>query len=231
MQLSLALGRKLVLCALAASIALVSGRAFAQSLPAEVIRYADLVLHNGKIITVDQNFSLAQAIAVRDGKILKVGRDAEILPLAGPATRRINLQGRTVIPGLIDTHSHLHEYGLDRHAATMNPDLLEIKIEGRSEEEMIQRLAEEAKKKKPGEWLITRIRPRSVADGFVNNKTRFDLDKVTPNNPTMVHVTDTKAMANSKALEQLLKRYDPRCSSCRRTNRVSSPAASAPASV
>jgi predicted amidohydrolase YtcJ len=65
------------------------------------------------------------------------------------------------------------------------------------------------KKKKPGEWLITRIRPRAVADGFVNNKTRFDLDKVTPNNPTMVHVTDTKAMANSKALEQLLKRYDP----------------------
>ena len=209
MQRTLTTGRIIILAVLAASSALASARALAQSLPAEVIRYADLVLHNGKIITVDQNFSLVQAVAVRDGKILKVGRDAEILALAGPATRQINLQGRAVIPGLIDTHSHLHEYGLDRNAATMNPDLLEIKIEGRSEEEMMQRLAEEAKKKKPGEWLITRIRPRSVADGFVNNKTRFDLDKVTPNNPTMVHVTDTKAMANSKALEQLLKRYDP----------------------
>jgi len=145
---------------------------------------------------------------VRDGKILKVGRNAEVLALAGPATRRIDLRGRAVIPGLIDTHSHLHEYGLDRHAPTMNPDLLEVKIEGRTEEEMLERLAEAAKKKKPGEWLITRIRPRSVADGFVNNKTRLDLDKFTPNNPTMVHVTDTKAMANSKALEQLLKRYD-----------------------
>ena len=105
----------------AAALVLMSGQAPAQSLPAEVIRYADLVLHNGKIITVDANFTLVQAIAVRDGKILKVGRDAEILALAGPATRRVNLQGRAVIPGLIDTHSHLHEYGLDRHAPTMNP--------------------------------------------------------------------------------------------------------------
>ena len=198
------------LAALYASLALVREQArAAQTLPPEVIRYADLVLYNGKIITVDANFSLAQALAVRDGKILKVGRDAEALALAGPTTRRINLQGRAVIPGLIDTHSHLHEYGLDRHAPTMNPNLLEIKVEGRSEEEMLQRIGAEAKKKKPGEWLITRIRPRAVADGFVINKTRFDIDKVTPNNPTMVHVTDTKAMANSAALEQLLKRYDP----------------------
>jgi predicted amidohydrolase YtcJ len=194
---------------LAGAIALMSGQAAAQSLPAEVVRYADTVLHNGKIITVDTNFSIAQAIAVRDGKILKVGRDAEVLSLAGPNTRRINLQGRAVIPGLIDTHSHLHEYGLDRYAAQMNPNLLEIKIEGRTEEEMLERLAQAAKTKKPGEWLITRIRPRSVADGFVNHRTRLDLDKATPNNPTMVHVTDTKAMANTKALEQLLKRYDP----------------------
>jgi predicted amidohydrolase YtcJ len=102
----------------------------AQALPAEVIRYADLVLHNGKIITVDRIFSLAQAIAVRDGKILKVGQNADVLALAGPATRRIDLRGRTVVPGLIDTHSHLHEYGLDRHAPTMNPDLLEVRSKG-----------------------------------------------------------------------------------------------------
>jgi predicted amidohydrolase YtcJ len=210
MKLARIFTRKSSSLLLAAAIALISGRAAAQSLPAEVIRYADIVLHNGKIITVDANFSLAQAIAVRDGKILRVGRDTEVLSLAGPNTRRINLQGRAVIPGLIDTHSHLHEYGLDRHAPQMNPNLLEIKIEGRTEEEMLERLAEAAKTKKPGEWLITRIRPRSVADGFVNNRTRLDLDKAAPNNPTMVHVTDTKAMASTKALEQLLKRYDPK---------------------
>jgi len=188
--------------------ALFASQALAQSLPPEVIRYADIVLHNGKIVTVDSQFSIAQAIAVRDGKILKVGNDQAILPLAGPNTKRINLQGRTVIPGLIDTHSHLHEYGLDRFAPTMNPKLLEVKIEGRTEEEMLERLAEAAKTKKPGEWLITRIRPRNVADGFVNNRTRLDLDKAAPNNPTMVHVTDTKAMASTKALEALFKKYD-----------------------
>ena len=182
----------------------------AQSLPAEVVRYAETVLHNGKIITVDEQFSIAEAIAVRDGKILRVGRDADVLPLAGPSTRRINLQGRTVIPGLIDTHSHLHEYALDRHAPQMNPNLLEIKIEGRTEEEMLERLAEAVKTKKPGEWVITRIRPRNVADSFVINRTRVDLDKVAPSHPLMVHVTDTKAMANSRALEYLFKRYDPK---------------------
>jgi len=190
--------------------ALFTGQALAQSLPPEVVRYADVVLHNGKVLTVDSQFSIAQAIAVRDGKILKVGNDRAILPLAGPNTKRIDLQGRTVIPGLIDTHSHLHEYGLDRFAPTMNPKLVEIRIEGRTEEEMLERLAEAAKTKKPGEWLITRIRPRNVADAFVTNKTRFDVDKVTPNNPTMVHVTDTKAIANTKALEALLKKYDPK---------------------
>ena len=133
-QLAVTIRKKKNWFIVTAVIALVSGRALAQPLPAEVIRYADLVLYNGKIITVDANFSLAQAIAVRDGKILKVGRDAEVLALAGPATRRIDLQGRAVIPGLIDTHTHLHEYGLDRHAPTMNPDLVEIKIEGRTEE-------------------------------------------------------------------------------------------------
>ncbi|HYY24379.1 MAG TPA: amidohydrolase family protein [Candidatus Udaeobacter sp.] len=191
-------------------IAFTTGYGAAQELPPEVIRYADTVLYNGKILTVDSQFSVAQAIAVRDGKILKVGSDRAIVPLAGPNTKKIDLQGMTVIPGLIDTHSHLHEYGLDRFAQEMNPKLLEIKIEGRTEEEMLERLAEVAKTKKPGEWLITRIRPRKVADGFVINRTRLDLDKVTPNNPTMVHVTDTKGMANTQALQQLLKRYDPK---------------------
>ncbi|HWP56845.1 MAG TPA: amidohydrolase family protein [Candidatus Acidoferrales bacterium] len=192
------------------AVQLAAGALGAQSLPPEVISYADTVLYNGKILTVDSQFTIVQALAVRDGKILKTGADREILPLAGPRTKRIDLQGKTVIPGLIDTHSHLHEYGLDRFAPEMNPKLLEIKIEGRTEEEMLERLAEAAKTKQPGEWLITRIRPRNVADGFVLNRTRWDLDRVTGNVPALVHVTDTKAMANSRALEELLKRYDPK---------------------
>ena len=70
--------RRVVLCLLVLWLA--PDRRFqAQTLPPEVIRYADIVLHNGKIITVDEQFSIAEAIAVRDGKILRVGRDADVL--------------------------------------------------------------------------------------------------------------------------------------------------------
>src|SRR4029453_15761779 len=63
---------------------------------------ADVIISNGKIITVDERFTIAQAVAVRGDRIVAVGSDAEIAKLAGPATRRIDLRGRAVIPGLID---------------------------------------------------------------------------------------------------------------------------------
>src|SRR5215470_1679968 len=71
----------------------------------------DLLLSNGKIITVDDRFSIAQAIAVKGDRILAVGANSEIVPLAGPNTRRIDLRGRAVIPGLIDNHMHLLRAG------------------------------------------------------------------------------------------------------------------------
>src|SRR5215831_14542558 len=66
----------------------------------------DTVLVNGKIVTVDDRFTIAQALAVRDGRVVKVGDSAEIEALKGPQTRVIDLAGRTVIPGLIDNHAH-----------------------------------------------------------------------------------------------------------------------------
>ena len=67
---------------------------------------ADTILVNGKILTVDAQFSIREAVAVRDGKITAVGSNAEIRKQAGPHTRVIDLQGRTVIPGFIDSHIH-----------------------------------------------------------------------------------------------------------------------------
>src|SRR5690348_9151725 len=67
---------------------------------------ADTVLLNGKILTVDQQFSTQEAIAIREGKILAVGKSADIRKLAGANSRVIDLRGRTVIPGLIDSHLH-----------------------------------------------------------------------------------------------------------------------------
>src|SRR5262245_19056696 len=71
----------------------------------------DLVLSNGKIITVDDRFSIAQAVAVRGDRIVAVGSNQEVARLAGPATRRVDLGGRSVVPGLIDNHAHFQEEG------------------------------------------------------------------------------------------------------------------------
>jgi predicted amidohydrolase YtcJ len=73
---------------------------------------ADLILCNGKIITVDRDFSIAQAVAVKDGLIMAVGKNGQIRKLTGPKTTKIDLKGKTVIPGLMDAHAHMDREGL-----------------------------------------------------------------------------------------------------------------------
>jgi adenine deaminase len=67
---------------------------------------ADMVLFNGKIVTVDAKDTIAQAVAVKDGKVLQVGSDQQVKALAGPLSKMIDLRGKTVTPGLIDSHYH-----------------------------------------------------------------------------------------------------------------------------
>ena len=74
---------------------------------------ADLILHNGRVTTLDRSNPAATAVAIRDGKFVRVGGDADVMSLAGPATRIINLQGRRVLPGLIDNHLHIIRGGLN----------------------------------------------------------------------------------------------------------------------
>jgi predicted amidohydrolase YtcJ len=82
---------------------------------------ADLILHNGKVLTVDDKFSVAQAVAVQNGRIAKVGADRDVLALRGPETRVIDLKGQTVLPGLIDAHVHALEAGLSEYRAPLPP--------------------------------------------------------------------------------------------------------------
>src|SRR4026208_2000262 len=71
---------------------------------------ADMILHNGKVLTVDNNFSIAQAVAIQGRNILAVGSNDEVLKLKGPSTTVLDLKGRTVIPGFVDTHRHMYSY-------------------------------------------------------------------------------------------------------------------------
>src|SRR5262245_23633198 len=80
-----------------------------QDLPPEVIRYADMILYNGKVLTMDKetaDFTVGQAIALRGKEIMAVGDTARIMRMAGPNTQKVDLQGKTVAPGFIDTHVH-----------------------------------------------------------------------------------------------------------------------------
>ena len=79
------------------------------------------IFHNGKILTVDNNFSIAQAVAVTGNQITAVGTDTAVLATAGQNTQKIDLKGRTVIPGLIDTHRHMYSYAEGSFGRLLTP--------------------------------------------------------------------------------------------------------------
>src|SRR5687767_13021328 len=90
-----------ILCALCASVFfLLPGCAKREQVQ------ADLILHGGRVVTVDKDFSVREAIAVKDGKVLRVGTARDILKSRGPQTEVIDLKGKMVLPGLLDSHVH-----------------------------------------------------------------------------------------------------------------------------
>ena len=156
----------------------------------------DTVLLNGKVVTVDALSTIQEAIAVRDGHITAVGTSGEIRKLAGPATRVIDLRGRTVIPGLIDSHLHAIRAALS-FSTEVNW------IEAHSLEEALGRIRAASRTMKPGSWLI-------VAGGwnvqqFEENRrpTQAELTAVAPNNPVYVQLGYGWAMLNPLAHKAL----------------------------
>src|SRR5690242_8563934 len=89
--------------------------AAAQNIPPEILNYPEVIFYNGQVITVDEKFSIKQAIAIRGNTVFKVGTDADVMKFAGPNTRKIDLKGKSLIPGLIDSHSHVHATATDRY--------------------------------------------------------------------------------------------------------------------
>jgi predicted amidohydrolase YtcJ len=146
---------------------------------------ADLILTNGKIITVDPAFTIAQAIAIAGHQILAVGPDAAMPAMAGPATRVVDLKGKAVIPGITDGHAHMDREALRNVFPALGPV--------RSIRDIQDRIAELARAKQPGEWIVTMPIgdppyyfdvPESLAEK--RWPTRQELDAAAPENPVFI---------------------------------------------
>src|SRR5688500_18120214 len=156
-----------------------------------------LVLSNGKIITVDERFTIAQAVAITGDRIVAVGTNQEIGQLAGPNARRIDLRGRAVIPGLIDNHMHLLRAGVTWQR--------EVRWDGvDSRKHALEMLSAKAKALGPGEWVYT-LGGWSIEQFADDRKpfTREELDRIAPGNPVLLQASYYEAYLNSRALQML----------------------------
>jgi predicted amidohydrolase YtcJ len=152
---------------------------------------ADLILHHGKIVTVDKKFSIQQALAVRDGKILRVGGNDEVLKTKGPHTQLLNLEGKMVLPGLIDSHVHPNGACMIEFDHPI-PEMETIA-------DVLAYIKDRAKVLSKGEWIevrqvfITRLREQRYP-------ARRELDEAAPDNP-VVFSTGPDASLNTLALK------------------------------
>jgi predicted amidohydrolase YtcJ len=153
---------------------------------------ADTILVNGKIVTVDDRFTIAPALAIRQGRIVKVGTTAEIEALKGPSTQTIDLRGRTVIPGLIDNHAHWIR------AAEHD----ELRFDGvTSRLQALKMLTERVRSAHPGEWIVTL---GGWSEEQFNDEPRgfpiAELDRIAPENPLVLQSVYNHSYLNTAAL-------------------------------
>ena len=160
---------------------------------------ADTVFLNGKILTVDEDFSVVQALAVTGNRISAVGSDEEVGSIAGDGTRVIDLEGRTAIPGLIDNHNHLIF-----NAPTWPNGVRLGRVRTRAE--ALERIAEKAAELGPGDgaehivFAIGGWNPVQFTDDQ-REFTREELDAVAPDNPVYTQISWGTAVLNTKAME------------------------------
>ena len=111
--------------------------------------FADLVIHNGRIITVDKEDSIVNAVAVKDGLIDFIGTGDEIQEFIGPDTAVIDLDGKTATPGLVDSHIHVIQYGKQNWDGFTNIRFPDVS----SRDDLIRVLNDAVAQKKDGEWI------------------------------------------------------------------------------
>jgi predicted amidohydrolase YtcJ len=154
---------------------------------------ADLVLHSGLVTTLDRANPTATAIAIKDGKFLAVGQNREVMPLAGPSTRVIDLKGCRVLPGLIDNHLHIIRGGLNFN--------MELRWDGvRSLADAMAMLKRQVARTPPPQWV--RVVGGFTAHQFAEKRlpTLAEINAAAPDTPVfLLHLYD-RALLNAAAL-------------------------------
>jgi len=186
--------RKLTASAIVATSVWIAGIANVEAQQPE-FSVPDLVLVNGKILTLDDRSTVTEAVAVTDGKILATGTTASMKSLAGTRTRVLDVAGKTVIPGLIDTHAHFKAAGLGDYVVIMG--------RAKTVAEALDAIKAFAAKKKPGEWIVGGAwhPPSQLAEK--RYLTRQEIDSVAPNNPVYLRTVGHFSMANTMALQRV----------------------------
>ena len=189
---------------------LLAGVGVAQTVtvPRLLVGYPDLIVHNGKIVTMDdpsleaRTGRTVEAMAVRQGKVLALGTNAAMLELAGPETRKIDLKGRTVVPGLINTHSHMHDHSIRRWSRA-NQDKIEsvrrsFAVTGNDYAQLRQGvelvIKEQMARARPDQWAYIEL-PNGGSSGtgigvkFLNDKgiTYEELNQLASNTPVFLN--------------------------------------------
>jgi len=166
--------------------------------PTETPEIADMVVHNGNIYTMDETQPVANAVVVKNGDILFVGSSENAMSYIGEETRVIDLEGKTMTPGFIESHGHMMGLGYSE----LNLDLSGVK----NYDELVEVVAEAVSQAEPGEWIIGRgwhqskwIPEPEMVDGF---QTHEKLSAVSPDNPVYLrHASGHASFANKKAME------------------------------
>ena len=151
----------------------------------------DRILLNGRFVTVDATFSIAEAVAISSGRIVAVGPTAAIQPLASPETVIDDLGGATVLPGLIDAHTHMLSTGallqnISLYACRTIADILDL-------------VRDRAETTPEGRWIIGRGWDETLLEEG-RYPTRWELDEAAPNHPVVLSRVWNKLVCNSRAL-------------------------------